>query len=226
MDLLRRHSTPILLGLVAVAIAGAGGAYAASGGTIAACVSHKGGTLYEAAKCKSHDTKLTWNIQGPAGTNGTNGTNGVNGTPGMNGTNGTDGTTSTLAGYSATATGIDFTAATSSSPATIGTLSLPAGSFMVNAKVQVNATSSGQGAILVYCTLADGSAADHAELLQQLTNILGSEGASSSMPMNFPLTSTGASTVTLSCYGVNTGASGTLSANNVTIEAVQTTTNH
>lgn len=36
-------------------------------GTISICVNHTNGVLYQAAHCKAHDTKLTWNVTGPAG---------------------------------------------------------------------------------------------------------------------------------------------------------------
>jgi hypothetical protein len=59
----------MVLALVAVVIAAAGGAYAASGGspTISACVRHHGGTLYIAKRCAKHDRRLRWGVTGPQG---------------------------------------------------------------------------------------------------------------------------------------------------------------
>jgi hypothetical protein len=59
-----------------------GGAYAlaaSSGKTITVCVSHKGGALYKARRCKRHDKKLRWNARGPAGPTGPQGPQGAPG---------------------------------------------------------------------------------------------------------------------------------------------------
>ena len=80
-----QHTRAIAVGTAAIAtIIAAGGAYAASSGgsTITVCVHHSGGGLYKASKCNKHDSKLTWNVQGPQGKPGTNGTNAtINGVP-------------------------------------------------------------------------------------------------------------------------------------------------
>jgi hypothetical protein len=55
--------------LALVVIAG-GVTYAATNGapaTITVCVHHSGGGLYKASKCAAHDSRLTWNVKGPAG---------------------------------------------------------------------------------------------------------------------------------------------------------------
>jgi len=57
------------LALVAIA---SGVTYAATNAAapapaITVCVHHSGGGLYEAAKCAAHDSRLTWNVKGPAG---------------------------------------------------------------------------------------------------------------------------------------------------------------
>jgi len=65
----------------------------ADAATFYACVK-KDGTAHiftKKPKCKKHETKLSWNATGPAGTNGTNGTHGSNGTNGTNGSNGNNG---------------------------------------------------------------------------------------------------------------------------------------
>jgi len=76
-----QNARAIAVGTAAIAIIAAGGAYAASSGgsTITACVHHSGGGLYKASKCNKHDSKLTWNVQGPKGKPGTNAT--INGVP-------------------------------------------------------------------------------------------------------------------------------------------------
>ena len=57
----------LVLGAAGLLIVG-GSAYAlgsSGGGRITVCVRHNGGALYKARKCAKHDTKLTWNKQGP-----------------------------------------------------------------------------------------------------------------------------------------------------------------
>jgi hypothetical protein len=58
--------------LAFVVIAG-GVTYAATNAapaTITVCVHHAGGGLYKASKCAAHDSRLTWNVKGPAGAQG------------------------------------------------------------------------------------------------------------------------------------------------------------
>src|ERR1700727_3106225 len=72
--------------LSALAIASDAGA-----ATLYVCVKKGSGTarfVSARTKCRRNETKLAWNIVGPAGRNGTNGKNGANG---KNGSNGKDG---------------------------------------------------------------------------------------------------------------------------------------
>ena len=68
-----RIPTAALYSVAALAVVGtaSGVTYAAttatSSHTITACVHHNGGGLYLAAHCAAHDSKLTWNAQGPQG---------------------------------------------------------------------------------------------------------------------------------------------------------------
>jgi hypothetical protein len=210
----RRSATALVLGVTALAIAAAGGAYAASsgGGAITVCVSHKGGTLYKAKKCKRHDKKLSWNKQGPAGKNGTNGTNGANGA---------------VAGYSASAAGnVTFTTSTPASPKTILSLSLPAGSFMVSAKTVASAgTSSTAGAEAVTCHLAGGGATDEADTVVPYNTNTGFT-AQQTLAMSLPVTLSAAGSVTLSCSQGPGSNSTDTTASQSDINAVQTTANH
>jgi hypothetical protein len=78
----------VTLFAVAATVLLGGGAYAiasSSSGTITICVSHKGGTLYKASKCKKHDKKLSWNRQGVPGPQGVQGVQGVQGPQGPGG---------------------------------------------------------------------------------------------------------------------------------------------
>lgn len=61
----------VAIAAVVVCAAAAGTVYAAeTGGTITVCVHEQGGGLYRASQCAAHDSKLTWNIQGPKGSQG------------------------------------------------------------------------------------------------------------------------------------------------------------
>ena len=68
-----------VLGVLALVVAGAGGAFAAAtgGAAISACVHHRGGGLYEAHKCAKGDKKLSWNARGPQGIAGAPGSAGA-----------------------------------------------------------------------------------------------------------------------------------------------------
>jgi hypothetical protein len=72
-----------------------------AGGAIHGCYQKRTGVLRvigAGKKCLKGETAISWNQQGPRGSdgkNGTNGTNGSNGTPGTPGTPGTNGTNGT-----------------------------------------------------------------------------------------------------------------------------------
>jgi hypothetical protein len=92
-------SPAFAVAVLALIVAAAGGAYAASSQqTITVCVSHKSGTLYQARRCARHDSKLSWNrqgvpgAQGPQGAQGAQGAQGPQGVPGSPGAPGTAGT--------------------------------------------------------------------------------------------------------------------------------------
>ncbi len=127
----------------------------AEASTLYACVK-KGGTakvFTKSPKCKKHETKISWNTEGPTGKNGTNGTNGTNGS---NGTNGTNGTVATyFAGSeSETVLGVEH------EEVTIGSKSVPAGDYLVTAKVDVAGEGPAAGVIGVKCQLVDGAVLD------------------------------------------------------------------
>jgi hypothetical protein len=87
-----RGTTVAVMGMLLALVAGGSYALAASGGkTITVCIKKNGGGLYKARKCKKHDSKLSWNQQGPAGKAGKNGATGFNGAPGTVGAPGPDG---------------------------------------------------------------------------------------------------------------------------------------
>jgi hypothetical protein len=100
--LLQRRSAPAtVLGIIALVVAVAGGAYAATSGsgTISVCVSQSGGGLYKAKHCAAGDNTLSWNARGrrgrtgPAGPAGSTGANGSAGPTGPAGPAGPAGST-------------------------------------------------------------------------------------------------------------------------------------
>lgn len=224
-------STPgaaIVLGALALLVAAAGGAWAASGGgsggKITVCVSKSGGALYQAKKCQKKDKKLSWNIQGPQGPKGADGAAGKNGKDGTNGTNGTNGANGAVAGISATGGLVEFTGTSK----TVLTLKLPAGSFIVQGKTQVGGSATSAGYMNDSCTLADGSASNHAQFSAPFTpaQILTIRLAETSLPMQIAVTSSSPSTVTMTCEDVShEGTAFSTAASDSIITAVQTTSN-
>jgi hypothetical protein len=79
-----RSAPATVLGILALVVAAAGGAYAAgsTGGTISVCVHHSGGGLYRARHCARHDSRLKWNARGPQGAQGAAGATGAAGAAG------------------------------------------------------------------------------------------------------------------------------------------------
>lgn len=96
------HVSPALgVSIAALVLAASGGAYAAtsgSSGSIVACVHHKGGGLYVAHKCVSHDKRLQWNVAGPTGPAGRDGSSGPPGPAGNIGETGPPGSSGTFPG--------------------------------------------------------------------------------------------------------------------------------
>ena len=93
---LQRRSAPAtVLGIIALVVAAAGGAYAATsgGGKISVCVSKSGGALYKAKHCAAGDSKLSWNVTGPKGATGQTGQTGGTGAAGPTGPTGPGGAT-------------------------------------------------------------------------------------------------------------------------------------
>jgi hypothetical protein len=129
----------------------------ADAATVYACVRKSSGTariVSKHAKCKKGESKLSWNTVGPAGKNGATGPagkNGANGTNGTNGTNGKNGTNGAVAGYSASAGDVTLT---TSFESVVGK-TLPAGSYLLSAKAQVDATGEEAGLAVAVCVLGD-----------------------------------------------------------------------
>lgn len=161
---LRRHlSVANVLAGTAVFVALSGGAYAAttggfvSNGRIHGCVTSKGVlTVVKAGKrCAPKTASLVFDQTGPRGAPGTNGAPGSNG---HNGTNGTNGAPGAAAGFGATNStptpltyvNIPLPPEWIAIPTVVATINLPAGSFVVQADLQV-VDSSDSGPLAVNC---------------------------------------------------------------------------
>jgi hypothetical protein len=239
MQRLRKAAGAPTLAIGALALILAGGAFAASSGsgTITACVHKKGGELYQAKKCSKGDKKLTFSEKGPTGATGSTGATGATGSAGLTGppgSPGAPGAAGAVAGYSASQpTGVsapmDVTNATT--PMTIISKTLPAGSYIVSGKAflaafdtTVPATSADR------CTLSDSGAdvSDSAEWEGELGSVSGTYIGSSTVPMDIAITTTGWSTVVLACEDVlptpvPSGYSTTVA--DAQIDAIQTSSN-
>ena len=215
---------PVLaLGVIALVVVAAGGAYAAttSSPTITVCIHKKGGSLYKAAKCAKGDSKLSWNakgVAGPAGTRGLTGATGATGSAGAVGPAGATGPTGATGQTGATgANGAvhGYAAAqsttvtlTSNSYVPIITESVPAGSYIVTATAGVNATDTSSGytdgeSYNDACELTNGSVSNNADnagggLAKQILFY----GAETAIPLQIAFTSTTATTLTLECKEV------------------------
>ena len=95
MSHLRRNPVPYLALLLVLAV-GVGGGYALAAGnskTITVCADKKTGVLHlkTRGRCKSSQTRVTWNQQGPQGVQGPQGTTGPQGPAGAQGAAGAQG---------------------------------------------------------------------------------------------------------------------------------------
>jgi hypothetical protein len=178
-------------------------------------------------------------VDGKDGTNGTNGVAGKDGTNGTNGVAGKDGTNGAVAGF-ATAPmteGVMFTTASEGSPQTVVSMTLPAGNYIANAKVEARLSDSKAGGFaniecrLVPTPTGGGTAAFDTSGWAALIDIpfLSFHVAQNTLPLALAIDSPGApSTASLVCWvAVKEDAGGTLTAeaNNASITAVQTAGN-
>lgn len=80
------------LALLALLVAGSGGAYAAAPAkSIVVCVNHRSHALYLSHTCARRDKRLAWNVTGPSGANGSSGAAGARGATGAQGSAGQTG---------------------------------------------------------------------------------------------------------------------------------------
>lgn len=206
--------------LAALVVGATGGAYAAdqsAPAAITACVHHNGGGLYTAHRCAHHDRRLTWNVTGPigpAGPAGSVGSQGSTGAAGAQGIQGVQGVPGPTHAYSVMGSSTAFGEFPET---TIAALNLPAGSYVVNAKLYIRAENAGSYVWLANCALSDGSDSDFSQAEGQQT---GGNDGNAPMTLTFVHTATSPDTVSLSCY--QQGTAGTfVSADTPVITAIR-----
>lgn len=136
MRTIRQHLTyPKVAATLAVFLAAGGAAWAATGSrsTIHACYKKHGGALRIASHCRRGEAPVSWNKTGRTGRPG------VSGLPGKNGATGKAGAAGASGGQGATGPSDVYTAGTAvqaltTSNVSYGQLSLPAGSYLLEAK--------------------------------------------------------------------------------------------
>jgi hypothetical protein len=243
MSDVRRARRIVVIGaaLAALAALAAGGvAYAADTGDarIIACVKHSDGALYQAKKCATKDRRLTWSVSGPAGPAGSTGpvgktggagATGATGPAGPPGPAGAPGTTGAVAGYHVAQGSNSFVSLSPSGDHDVLKLALPAGSFLVNAKVVVDAAITPPASpayIENDCTLTDGSASDEAFAIAPIELAGGLDGAGTTESLEIAVTAGDSSTATLACETINGNTQdGSPAAVDGVIDAVQTSSN-
>lgn len=178
------------LSIIAVVAAGGGYALASGSGTITVCVSHKGGALYKASKCKKHDNKLSWNQKGPQGPTGATGAQGIRGIQGIQGIQGPQGPSNGFAHAGSTV-------AVGTSTTTVNSLTLPAGSYMlIGRALEYDNGASGTNLI---CDLLNPSSSslDRGQTLLTVGQFINAT-------MVAPITLASGATVTIGCSSAST----------------------
>lgn len=129
--LLARVRVP-LLAVVATCLLASGSGWAiaastSSSATLRACANKTTGALRLAGKCKSNERRVTWNTVGPRGLRGLQG---IQGTKGDAGATGAIGPSDVFAKNAAGPVSI-------TSSTTVGSISLPAGTYLVFARLSL-----------------------------------------------------------------------------------------
>jgi hypothetical protein len=133
----------VIGGIIFALLAGGGWALAAStAGVIHACASKRSGTLRLANRCGKSERAVAWDVQGARGAQGNRGMPGTSGQPGAAGPSDI---------YAAGAA-----AGTLTSGAEITSLTVPAGSYLIGAKVGMSG-ASGYGSCFIAPSTAGGS---------------------------------------------------------------------
>ena len=173
--------------------------------TIHACYSKSSGVLRIATRCKSSERSLAWNTaglrgktgaRGPAGAPGATGTAGTAGATGPAGPPGAAGATGPTGPSNAYAAPTGTGQADSSA---LATLSLPAGSYVVQAALRMVNQSASANAIVSCSLKLNGNS-----FSGSLTHVGGPNGGANPYDVAMPLLGTttlaNAGTVTVTCF--------------------------
>ena len=192
-----------------------GGAYAATStgsAVVHGCVAQDGTLEVVKAghKCGRGEQALTLNKKGVAGVRGPAGQVGPTGPAGQTGSTGVQGPIGPSHAFSTSASSV-----TVASSSTVATLTLPAGSYSIVAKLWMNAENSGTYEWATSCTLGAGTDSDVSHVQSGATG-----GNDNDLPMSMAVLHTFAASgpVTVICSG--SGAT-SLVAQNVVITATQ-----
>jgi Collagen triple helix repeat (20 copies) len=163
---------------------------------------------------------------GETGAGGTNGTNGTNGTTGTNGATGATGANGAVAGYAATQSGV--VNITSGKEVLVVSKTLPAGHYLVSAKVETSGKATGAGLAETKCDLFEGTtlldSSQWTGFLSQL--VVGTFLGGSALPLQAPLNTSATSTLSLTCETLlNTAKEDELTASGGQLFAIQTSSN-
>jgi len=219
-----------VLSLTALAAAPQAGA-----ATIFACVNrhtHTARLFTHLPVCRRHETRVAWNTQGPAGRNGATGKTGAQGKQGIQGPKGEKGTNGANAadnGYYSTQSG---TLPITTGPGSILGTELPAGHYLVSAKVTTSANAKEAGGAEVECKLLLATGTGESRLDSSvwgapLVTFNGTEYvAASSVPLEAAVNLSTTGTVSVQCETVHvSGKEAVVSISNGQLVAVQTTNN-
>lgn len=222
---LRPPSPALAVGLLALVVALAGAAWAAipgPEGIIHGCYNKHTGALRVIdtaahGKCKRGESELNWMEVGPPGPRGGGGPRGVTGKTGPEGPKGAAG------GLSNAYTASESTTVplSSTEPAKVLTLELPAGDYAVTASVEIANEDTKPGTEAATCTLKKASSttgeATAVATVPFLEHVEGGEAQTVPLVGTWSLSATEA--LELACKKTSTG-SGTVSAKLARIDAV------
>ena len=212
-------ATVMLLGVTLVA------ASQADAANVYACVKKNGSARISTKKpkCKKGETRLSWNtLSGKSGLNGRDGANGKSGSPGTDGTAGVNGA---VAGYAAAQSGeVDMTA---EKAVVVVSKTLPAGHYLVSAKVETSAVAKGAGLVETECALSDeGNPLDGSLWLASLSALAGKFFGESALPLLAVLNTNAPSMLSLTCRTLlNTASEDKITASKGQLLAIQTSSN-
>ena len=174
--------------VAAFALGASGIASADDPTTINACVQTRSGNVRIDDTCTPGETALSWNQAGPQGPAGPQGDQGPAGPQGPQGDLGPQGPAGPSNAYTShVQLGVGVTADFPGQA--IRSLSLPAGSYVLSAKAQVEL---GNGSDRLSCTLPSGTVADEADFVWN--------GQSQQMPLIGSVTLSDPGTVSLTCW--------------------------